>query len=768
MKYLCLLLFFTYALSCLGQVDPYIGKIIDAQSGAPIAYATVAFYDDTTLVGGTLTGNNGIFSYTCRTLPTHAEISFMGYQNRRIPITNWQQNPSLLIQLESSSKKLEEVVVMGESTQIQRKVDKKVIKLGKDIQLSGANALAAFDYLPEVELDLALGTIALRGSENVRVLVNGQLSPLLATELLLQIPAHTIQSIEIITTPSVKYRSEGLVGVINIILKKDKQNGFNLQSNANYDTGRYGLGINGNYHSSKLNLRWQAAATELSILDLQDIRRYFTDGYTERITTSHEMDGTIRNLSLGTDFFFHPKHTFSIDLKYTDDQHSYYKLSQFSELQNQEGFSYLRENTHQHYIFIWNSNYRWSIAPDHFLEIDYNLNSSPNDYPLRDSREDLLLFDQLLTEDFQIGALALDYSWPITEAVLLETGLARNTQNLQSSRDHQPSDGPRTFSIFDYKEVLLSGYGQISFPFKSLSVQAGLRYEYFDAEAVSLSNNFATQQTFSNLFPSLHLGYSYNDKIQIYLSYNKRVSRPNFHQINAFQIVSPFYIWEYNPNIKPEFNDNLELFFQRTGERISFNTSLSFRRRRDAILWQESAQNQQQIFRYINAGHFQSYGLEMSLTHRLQQLWIARLSANYYYTSTNQKDLVTYNHTYSGAVSFRNTLQLSKHLSTDLSYLFWPQRQASFNRLQARQRLDWAIGAKLFKSKLSMHFRIVDLFNTYLIDRTSVTPNLEQETIWEIQNQRRNFQYSVSYQITAHEGSNRKRKSRKYNEIPID
>ncbi len=768
MKYLLGLIFSSAALLASAQQVRYFGKIVDSETQETIAYATIAFFQDTSLLGGTATDENGDFSYIHQTPMTRAVVHFMGYKKYQIATTNWEPDEPLLIPLESIANDLEEVIINGESTQIQRQVDKKIIKLGTDIQQAGGSALTAFDYLPEVEIDLALGTVALRGSNNVRILVNSQLSPLLATELLQQIPAHTIQSIEIITTPSAKYRSEGLSGIINIVLKQENQNGLNWQANASVGTGRYGIGYDGNYHKNKVNLRWKASANQLDIIDRQSIQRTFSNGYTEHITTPRDMNGSIRNLALGGDLFLNAQHTFSIDLNYTDDQHDYYNLSQFSELKDQPDYSYLRENTHDHHILNWNANYRWTFGKGQFLEFDYNLNQSNNDYPLRDSQDDQIRFDQFLTEDFVLGTIALDYIWPISEDFALESGLSRNTQVLESTRSHQPRDAPDEFAAFDYQETLWSWYGQVRFPIKAFDIQAGLRYESFASEALSVSNNFSTQQTFLNLFPSLHIRYAPNEQTQFHGSYSKRVSRPNFHQINAFQIVSPFYTWEYNPNITPEFSDNLELHFQHLGERFRINTTLSYRNRKDAILWQESAQDNRQIFQYINAGSFQSYGLEIGLTQRWQPTWTSRLSANFYYTSIDQQALVTYDHNYSGAFSFRNSIKLGKSITTDISYLYWPERQASFNQMQARQRLDWAIGTQFLKSKLRLQFRIVDLFNTYLIDRSSITPNLVQQTIWKIQNQRRNFLLSMSYQIRENENTKRKRKARKYNEVPID
>ena len=256
MKPIFVLILLVYSFSLSGQQERVIsGIVLDADTKAIIPYATIAVYRNDQLIDGVSSSKKGTFKITIKETCTHIAVSFIGYQKSTINITELKKNKKLEVYLHRDDTTLEEVVIQGERTSTQLKIDRKVINLGNDIQQSGVNALEAFDQIPEVQSDIATGTIALRGSENVQVLVNGKLSPLNATELLQQIQASSIDRIEIITSPSAKHRAEGLSGIINIILKKQQNQGVNLKVNSSIGTRRYSVGLNGNYNNSWYNFK---------------------------------------------------------------------------------------------------------------------------------------------------------------------------------------------------------------------------------------------------------------------------------------------------------------------------------------------------------------------------------------------------------------------------------------------------------------------------------------------------------------------------------
>jgi len=325
-----------------------------------------------------------------------------------------------------------------------------------------------------------------------------------------------------------------------------------------------------------------------------------------------------------------------------------------------------------------------------------------------------------------------------------------------------------TNSQFEYDESLLGLYGMAKFSLGKLNFQMGLRFEYFKANSKSKTNYFTTSQNFSNLFPSVHFSYPINDGNTFNLGYSKRISRPNFHHINAFQIVNPLFIWEYNPDITPELSDNIEFSYQKSSKGFNLGITSFYRNRKNVILWTESSENNLQIFRYENSGTFNSYGLESTIRYKLASYWDSRVTANYYFTKINQSSAVTWDRTYASNIQFKNTFDIGENFTADVSYIYSPKRQSTFNYVEARNRLDFAISGRFLKNKLSANLRIVDILNNNILNRTSKTNNLTQNTIWAFQSQSQNFLFSLNYKLFENKERFRSRKDRKYNETPID
>ncbi|MDO5970869.1 TonB-dependent receptor [Flavivirga aquimarina] len=762
-----LLLFIVVSVSA--QKTQLKGIVIDSITQETIPFATIAIYNKIKLVDGVSADENGKFQLNTSKVFTHLEVSFIGYETLRLMLSETENINEIIIALKLDITSLEEVIIKGKRTTTQLKIDRKIINLESDIQQSGVNALEAFDQIPEVQTDIGAGTVSLRGSDNVRVLINGKPSSFSATELLQQISASSIDHVEIITSPSAKHRADGISGIINLILKKERNSGFNLGLNTSIGTRRHSLGINGNYNNSSINFRVSASKSSNKETNNQTIHRQFSNGNTESVFTPYEFDGSIYKIASGLDFYIKDKHEFSFGFDYTDDSHNYENKSTYFNVSGRDNYDYLRENSHFHYVTIFNANYRLKFDNvQHFLEFDYNLNSSNNNYPIMDYEDGTFLFNQFLTEDFVLQSLALDYIFPINDKLIIESGISRNTQTLESQNLFSPVNDATTRNQFEYDESLLGLYGLCKFSLGEINLQAGLRYEYFKSNSESRTNNFKTLQEFSNLFPSVHLSYPINDTNTINLGYSKRVSRPNFHHINAFQIVNPLYVWEFNPNITPEISDNIEFTYQKSIKGFNLGITSFYRHRKNVILWTEFSENNLQVFRYENSGTFNSYGVETTVRYKLASFWNSRLSANYYFTKINQSSAVTWDRTYSSSIQFKNTFDISENLTADMTYLYTPKRQSTFNYVDVRNRLDFAISGRFLKNKLTANFRIVDIFNNNVLNRTSKTSNLTQNTNWDIQSQTLNYLFTIKYKLFKNKERTRSRKNRKYNDTPID
>ena len=237
------------------------GRVIDAQLNEPLPYVNIVIKDMANkIITGGITNDDGTFEI--QNIPEGkviVSIQFVGFKtvDKNVTIGKGNYNPNLGdINLEEESTGLDEVTVVADVSTIQQRVDRKVITIGKDLQTAGATASEIMNNLPSVSVDQQSGSISLRGNQNVRVMVDGKISNIPAEQLLKQIPSTSIKSIELITNPSAKYNPEGMSGIINIVLHKNTQLGFNGNINVGlaYDIEpKFNSSIDANYRNGKLN-----------------------------------------------------------------------------------------------------------------------------------------------------------------------------------------------------------------------------------------------------------------------------------------------------------------------------------------------------------------------------------------------------------------------------------------------------------------------------------------------------------------------------------
>ncbi len=741
------------------------GTVKDQSTQEIIPYATVAVYNNKgELVDGISTNDEGQFLLETDKIFTYFEISFIGYQTALVQFSEVGDPTNISIRLQSMASTLDEIVIEADRTTTQLKIDRKIIDIGADIQQSGTTALEAFDQITDIQTDLGTGNISLRGSDNVKLLINGKPSSLDAIELLEQIPSSSIKTVEIITSPSAKYQADGLSGVINVILKRNINRGFNLNLNSALGTKRYSYGIDGNYNLSFMNLRFNASQSGREMDSKQTINRSFINGDTQGIFTPHDFNGKIKRGIIGLDFFVDEHNEFSLGFDYTDDYHSFYNNSQYFNVTNRDDFLYTRNSAHSHFTSVFNANYRRGFNKEgHFLEIDYNLNDNKNDYPSTDFEDNIFLFDQIIEEDNTIHAISLDYALPVSEKITIETGASWNKSDTKNQQLFRSNNTVSTLDTFDYEEELLGIYGLTKFRIQKLDWQVGLRYEYFSSKSQNTLNLSTTNLHFSNLFPSIHVTYTFSEDNTLGLGYSKRISRPNLHHINPFQLGNPFFRFDGNPGLKPESSDNIELNYQNNKRKLNWSVATFYRYRKDVILWVNTIEdNNVQVISFQNIGINHSLGIETTLKYRFAKYWNTVLTGNYYYTMTDQNNLVTWDELYSSNLQLKNTFKITKKVSTDITYRHTPKRQNAFNYIEPRHRVDWAVRAKFLNNKLTANLRVIDVLDNNLMKRNTRTPEFSQRTVWKFQSQTLGFLFSLKYTLFKSEDRARNRKEREY------
>ncbi|XLS27633.1 TonB-dependent receptor domain-containing protein [Flavobacteriaceae bacterium M23B6Z8] len=742
------------------------GLILDKTQQVPLAYSTVTVFKDTLLVDGVIADEEGRFKLKVSDGFTHVTFSFVGYRTKQIDAKTLSGN-ELRVELESVASELDEVEVVGENSITTLKIDRRIINFGADIQQSGATALEAFDQIVEIQTDLGSGSISLRGNSNVSLLVNGKPTAMNATELLEQIPASTIDRVEIITAPSAKYQADGLTGIINVILKKNSSLGLNLSVNGGVGTKRYNYGMEMNYNISFFNLRLNASRNQRDMNSRQTLKRVFTDGSTQNIFTPNDYSGLTDTFLIGLDLFADAQNEFSLDFSYTDDFHALFNESQYTNVTGREDFLYLRDSEHEHYTSNFNANYRRKFGKeDHFLEFDYNLTLNNNQFPARDSEDGMFLFNDDYFNDNQLQNLAIDYTLPFGEQGVFESGVLFNRRDLNVERFFEPADANSFQDFFDYQEEVYSAYSLIRVPISErVKFQGGLRYEYFESSAISTGETLNSQikQRFSNLFPSFSISYDIKDNSTINFAYSKRIARPSFRDLNPFQLGNPFFRFEGNPNLRPEFSDNLEFNYQGENFGVNWSGTLFYRYRTDVIQRIDRIEdNNIQISTFQNLGNNYSFGAEGTFKFKPLKKLQTIFSTNFYYTRILQDELVTYNELYSSNLQLRNIYKINKSYSFDVSYRHSPRRQQAFRFIRPRNRIDFGARARILDDRVVINFRVVDILNANLMKRITETPGFRQDEVWRFQSQTRGYLLNITYKLIDGKNKSRSRKKRNY------
>ncbi len=765
MRILTILLFFGCTCCVVNaQIGSYQGLVLDAETKETIPFATVAIFHNDVLVNGTNTNKNGQFTLKSVGVSTHFKISFIGYETKTVALTEIENKKDIRISLIPSITHLDEVVVQGEQPLSKLKIDRKIINLGADLQQTGATTLEAFDQIAEIQTDLGTGTVSLRGSGNVRILLNGKPSSMNTAELLEQLPAASVQRLEIITSPSAKNRAEGLSGIINIVLKKNITKGLNATFNLGAGTKRYSYALDGNYNFSGINFRWNASQSGRRMNSTQNLSQRYRNGDTRNFFTPHDFNGLTKKLATGVDFFIDDQNELSLGFDHTRDNHSFFNNTFYSNVTGRADYVYVRNASHTHSTTNANVNYRTNFnTEDHYLEVDYQYTKNNNLFPAMDVKEGIFLFSEERKNDNILNALALDYSLPVSEHILFEAGSSWNGRNLKSSLYFAPDGATETFDVFTYDESLVALYGLTNITIGKLSGQLGLRYENIRSKSRDLSNQSTIDLKFSNVFPSFHMSYAINERNTLNMGYGKRVSRPNFRNINPYQARNQYFEWVANPGLRPEFSNNLETNYRYNGNRIHGSIVFFYRYRTNVIERLQDIDSAGVLRNtFDNIGNKHSYGVEMSMGYKLTDFWNVQLSANYYHTTIDQDIFLSWDELYSSNLMVKNTFKIHKGLSADLSYRQNFKTQNAFNFIDPRNRIDMAVRLKLLENRLTMNLRVVDLLDNNLMHRTTRTQYVVQNEVWRFQSQTFGFLFSAGYTLFQNKGKIRNRKNRNY------
>jgi hypothetical protein len=636
------------------------GKILDSETKEPLEYVSVAVYTmgDKSLVTGTITAENGNFNIKGLTSGNYyVEVSFIGYDKHvvdDIEIDSKSEQVDLgRIILPRSVEQLKEVEIVADEMGVEYKIDRKVINVSQQLTSASGNAVDILENLPSITVDLD-GNVALRGSTGFMVLIDGRPTVMESSEALQQIPANTIENIEIITNPSAKYNPDGTAGIINIITKKNKLKGLSGTANLNLGNyNRYGGGFLVNYTKNKWSLFLAAD------------RNYSEDPeyeYSERITTKDGSTYFTRSegdeldkrdfwvVRGGLGYNLTEKDFFNVEFNV-----GRYSHSSNSALNYEEGIE--PAGTLEEYV-----SYQFRKRAGNF----YSLNTSfqhdfagkghniiaQAQYRSRTGEErtvnelltlqDEVTSGQLNTEDGPGATLQLnlDYVKPFGETAKLEAGyqsrISRsedvtelywyNTEN--SEYELQPDFSNDT----DYNRDIHSLYGIYAGEQGKFGYQVGLRgeYTYRVISTISTSELFKIDRI--DYFPTLHTSYKLPAEQQVMASYSRRIERPREWFLEPFITwTDAFNVRQGNPGLKPEYIDAMEIaYLKGLGDHsISFEGYYRITNNKTERIRSVYSDNVM-LSRPENVGQDYALGGELVFSFNFFKWWKMDLSGNFY------------------------------------------------------------------------------------------------------------------------------------------
>lgn len=624
------------------KIGTVSGKIIDQALKEPVPYASVIIKskeDGSTLTGG-ITDDSGVFEITDVPEGTVIfEAQFIGYKTYRKEITISSGNRKIdlgTIALEENVETLEGVEVVGERTTIEQRIDRKVINVGKDLTTAGATASDIMNNVPSVSVDQQTGNISLRGNENVRVMVDGKLSNVPVAQLLKQIPSTSIKSIELITNPSAKYNPEGMSGIINIVLHKNANIGFNGNVNVGltYDEeAKFNSSIDMNYRNGKVNLYGNYG---------NNIGKYVNYGHIYRVDENSEQffDFSNNNKShlykIGMDFYINDKNTVSFftnqnifDGKgFGDNSAIYYDDPSRN---NYQIFNNINTNQSGQYNFDYKLDF---TKEGHNIELEVDYSQFINDENARFNFSGNTMIpdyqDFVDTERDQLTA-NLDYVNPLSEKTKLELGL--EARLFESDIDYSStglsfnSEGelrPTPDQDFIYKMDVYSAYATFGQNFEKWSYQLGARVENVEVKADTNTVRAFTDKYFQ-VYPSGFVTYTPSEENQYQLSVSRRVDRPGLGQVNPIREWSTPLISSFgNPNLVPQFTNSVEVNYTRRLKNGSLTAGVFYRTIEDEInraIYIDRLDLNKMILTFDNFDNTSAYGMELSSNYRPTKWW---------------------------------------------------------------------------------------------------------------------------------------------------
>lgn len=757
------------------------GKILDRQKSEPLGFVNIKVTEQGSdkFVGSGITDAGGNFNVTgLKDGKYTLTLTFMGYKDvtRQFEITPTKRDVQFkLLYMAEDAKQLNEVTVTGQRATMKLEVDRKSFDVGQLISNAGQSASDVLDNVPSIEVDND-GNVSLRGNSSVEVWINGKASGLTSdnrAQILQQLPAESIDRIEVIDNPSAKFSAEGSAGIINIVLKKDRKAGYYGSVQAGGDTrGGANTSFNVNYNSrlidSYLNIGYRHRANTGHMESQQT-----SNTYNQTYDSDSKQRGNNFFTRAGVTLHATTKDDFSLSgmlMHGGGNSHSYtpYIYTAVANGLNNYQLDRLNRSRTGMDMRYGEFNYRHSFNDKHFIDFTADLSSwkMNGDNWYQDSTVVVGIDD--VTYSYQYRPqyinnhrkeLKLEYENQVTKNFKIEAGyngnFSRENTPQESYMDNTSFDGTNAsedklfFNRFIYKQDLHAFYTTLSYKFGALSLMGGLRGEYWRVNTESYTweqehDAALREQPFKKdyfqLFPSVFMSWQMTETQQLQLNYTRRLRRPWGGQLNSFRDTRDATTVSFgNPYLTPEFSNSFSLNYLKQWNDHSLLVSAYYRPTTD-VIQRISYKNQEDGLFYqtsMNVAKSVSTGLEMTVKNKLWRILDLTTSANAYYYRLNgfsydiDGQTVTGNsdHNFTWNARMTASLMLPYDISIQSTGRYTARQVITQGYRKANYSIDFGARKNFFNKMFTLSVNCRDLLDSRRFETFTSGPNFTRHQI---------------------------------------
>jgi outer membrane receptor protein involved in Fe transport len=780
------------------------GIINETENNQALEYVNVVLHGlpDSSIITGTLTKQSGKFELTTNKRGRfYISADYIGYKMQNFDAFAIDgSKPNIDLGSLSISPKfigINQVDVKGERSMVSYYLDKKVISVGKNLSAQSGTAVDVLAQTSSVQTDIE-GNVTLKGNSSFTVMIDGKQSPLEGSEALNQIPSAIIDRIEIITNPSVKFDPDGTGGIINIITKKGNADSRSLNVNASVGTGpNYSGDINYGYNFKKISVQ---TAVSYNHREFEGVHKTYRETYTKDtlfLNTDGSGNREMENFTIraNVDYKITEKNTLSFGINRNDFKMKPGEYSNNSEFSDTSVRAYSRrdfysdttgidytitdDHTKVNPVF-WEFNLGDKLVfnkPDHYLEVKFNVQLLD-----RKSTNELYKFysnynwgknslaqpksfaDQ--NEDRNNLRFDANYSLPIGSISNLEAGYGYRFE--KSSTGYSLYEGMQVeidptlqYSYnADYKNFIHYIYAVGSTKIGVYSIKLGMRLEYTDREihVVEYDSTYPFLQL--DYFPSFAISREWGADNTINLTYSKRINRPRDWNLNPFkQPTDGLNSQQGNPNLEPEYIHAIELNYQKMFGNSSAAAELFYRNTVNAISHISFIDTNNNIYvrTWDNLGAEESSGIDLSGDIKVTE-WFSMnpVFSGYYFKITDGEGpdkVITDNFSYEAKLTSFVSLPSKTRLQFNANF------EGPEVHVDGTEKAVWFVGMGVqqafFDRKLSVTFKIDDIFNTRKHESTSIGENYYAESTFYRKN--RQITLTVSYRLNTQKNDKRKK-----------